>query len=30
MYCIEQNRKYSYSVAIAKTGRKSKLQRNHQ
>jgi len=30
MYCIEQNRKYLYSVVITKTSRESKLQRNHQ
>jgi len=30
MYCIEQNRKYLYSVVITKSGRKSKLQRNDQ
>jgi len=27
--CIEQNRKYLYSVVITNTGRKSNLQRNH-
>jgi len=27
--CIEQNRKYLYSVAVTKTGGKSNLQRNH-
>jgi len=27
--CIEQNRKYLYSVVITKTGRKSNLQRSH-
>jgi len=30
MYCIEQNRKYLYSVVITKSGRKSQLQRNDQ
>jgi len=30
MHCIEQQRKYLYSVVIIKTGRKSELQRNHQ